>query len=53
MSIFVLIVGIPFVIVLVAFFKPDLLEKIIREPSGAERSHPGRPLQQPGQTPTP
>ncbi len=32
--IFFLIVGVPFVIVLVAYFKPDLLEQIIREPGG-------------------
>jgi hypothetical protein len=32
MPIFFLIVGVPFVIVLVAFFKPDLLEQIIQEP---------------------
>ncbi len=32
MPIFLLIVGVPFVIVLVALFKPDLLEQIIREP---------------------
>jgi len=30
--IFILIVGVPFVIVLVALFKPELLEQIIREP---------------------
>ena len=34
MLIFLLIVGVPFVVILVGFFKPDLLEKIIREPPG-------------------
>jgi hypothetical protein len=32
--IFLLIVGIPFIIVIVALFRPDLLENIIREPPG-------------------
>jgi hypothetical protein len=32
MLIFLLIVGIPFVIALGSYFRPDLLENIIREP---------------------
>jgi hypothetical protein len=34
MPIFFLIVGVPFVIVLVAFLKPHLLEQVIQEPPG-------------------
>jgi len=53
MSIFLLIVVIPFAIVLVGFLKPDLVEQIIREPSGSKYAVQSRPVEQPTRTTTP
>ncbi len=38
MLFFLLILGVPFVIVLLEFFRPDLLEQIVREPRSRTRT---------------
>jgi hypothetical protein len=43
---FLLIVGVPFVIALVAFFNPDSLENLIREP-GTRVAPPVNPPSEP------
>jgi hypothetical protein len=50
MLFFLVIVAVPFAILLVGFFRPDLVEQVIREPSGAGVAHQSRSIEQPDKT---
>jgi hypothetical protein len=47
MLFFLVIVAVPFVLLLVAFFRPDLVEQIIREPSVGSASGQTKSVPQP------
>jgi hypothetical protein len=52
MLFFFLIVGIPFVIALVAFYNPSSIENLIREPAVAGIAPPPKSVEPPDASPT-
>ncbi|WP_419758952.1 hypothetical protein [Acidisoma sp.] len=50
MLFFLVIVAVPFIIVLVSLVRPELVEQVIREPSGRGVVRPQGTVEQPGPT---
>jgi len=50
MLFFLVIVVVPFALLLIAFFRADLIEQLIQEPSARQPIHQPSPVAQPDQT---